>query len=619
MPDYTLLGKTLAVAVDRRVWLHGPGGPAEPTSLPGTVLHLATTTQGTLVVTATADRQIGVWSLPGGKAIGPTVRLTSQPHAASLSCDGALLLLGLDDHTAWVYDPRTGLAKVGPLAHQGKVRATAISPDGRYLLTGSDEHRVRLWSAEGRLVGVFEDHPAPIDNVAFSPDGQRVLSTGEDRRVVVRRTHGGANRLEIPHDKHIAALAVHPREPIFATGGHDNIVRLWDLDTGKPVAAQIVHTDYLRSLAFSPEGGSLATGSDDRTARVWRLARPTESKLRFPHVRAVVSLVAGNGFMITGCSDGGIRRWTPTRRQLLSKGNSSVVAIALHAPGAALAVGYHDGSLEILDAATGGRLAGPWVHSAAIQSVAISPDGKLVATGHQDPDWTIRVREIATGRVVRELVGHARKVSSLAFSPDGTLLLSASWDYTARLWDTRTGQPVGEVMRHQDLVQSVAFSPDGKIGLTGGDDYTSRLWHVPSGKPRGQPQLHPDKVQAVAFSPTGKFFATGGRSGLVRLWDLHTGRVIGQPLPHLDEVYSLAFGDAGRTLYSGSRNGMARGWSVPDDSGIDGPSLRRTIEVHTGARLTPEGALVPLPQTDWEQLAREELTRKSPADAGANP
>jgi WD40 repeat protein len=603
-------GKTLAASVDRRVWLHGPGGTAEPLSLPGIVLALATTANGTFAVTSTDEHEVGVWSLPEGKPVGPPIRLASRPKAASLSSDGATLLLGLDDHTAWTYDPRTGRAGAGPLPHQGAVLATAISPDGRHLLTGSKEHRVRLWSLAGRLVAVFKDHPAEIQNVAFSPDGQCIVSTGDDRRVVVRRTLTGAKCFDLPHDKNIETLAIHPREPILATGCDDNIVRLWHLETGKSIPGQIVHTGDVLSLAFSPAGVSLATGGEDCSARVWRLARPTECLARFLHPRAVLSLVSDGDGVLTGCSDGGVRRWTPAGAERLLKSQSSPLAMALHAPSAALAVGYHDGDLEILDAATGERRAGPWVHKSRILSVAISPDGKLVATGHDDPDWVIRVREVATGRLVRELVGHIRKVSSLAFSPDNALLLSASWDMTARFWDVKSGEPVGEPMRHQDLVQSVAFAPDGRVALTGGDDYTSRLWHVPSGRPRGQPQLHPDKVQSVAFSPTGTLFATGGKAGVVRLWEPNTGRVVGRPWPHEGEIYSLAFGDAGRTLFSGSWKGDVRAWAVPDGQGVDGPRLRRSIEVHTGTRLTPEGDTVPLPQADWEALAREYLGEK---------
>ena len=185
-------GKTLAASVDRRVWLHGSGGTAEPLSLPGIVLALTTTAKGTFAVTSTDAHEVGVWSLPDGKPVGPPIRLASRPKAASLSPDGATLLLGLDDHTAWTYDPRTGRAGAGPLSHQGAVLATAISPDGRHLLTGSAEHRVRLWSLAGKLVSVFKDHPTEIQNVAFSPDGQCIFSTGDDRRVVVRRTHTGA-------------------------------------------------------------------------------------------------------------------------------------------------------------------------------------------------------------------------------------------------------------------------------------------------------------------------------------------------------------------------------------------------------------------------------------------
>lgn len=70
---------------------------------------------------------------------------------------------------------------------------------------------------------------------------------------------------------------------------------------------------------------------------------------------------------------------------------------------------------------------------------------------------------------------HGDAVNSVAFSPDGRLVLTASGDRTARLWDTATGKPVGPPMEHRDLVVAAAFSPDGKLILTGCADHTARV------------------------------------------------------------------------------------------------------------------------------------------------
>jgi WD40 repeat protein len=65
--------------------------------------------------------------------------------------------------------------------------------------------------------------------------------------------------------------------------------------------------------------------------------------------------------------------------------------------------------------------------------VAFSPDGQLLAPGFDDD--TIKLWDVANGRLVRTLEGHTDVVLSVAFSPDGKILASGSADGTIKLWD----------------------------------------------------------------------------------------------------------------------------------------------------------------------------------------
>ena len=93
-------------------------------------------------------------------------------------------------------------------------------------------------------------------------------------------------------------------------------------------------------------------------------------------------------------------------------------------------------------------------HTDAVEAVAFSPDGTLLASASNDE--TVRLWNTGTGQEVRKIEGHSDKVGAVAFSWDGSLLASASEDQTVRLWDAGTGQ---EVQKIENVPKISTISP----------------------------------------------------------------------------------------------------------------------------------------------------------------
>jgi WD40 repeat protein len=119
-------------------------------------------------------------------------------------------------------------------------------------------------------------------------------------------------------------------------------------------------------------------------------------------------------------------------------------------------------------------------HTAVVSSVAVTADGKTLASGSYDA--TIKLWDLATGKEIAPLLGHTAAVYSVAFAPDGKTLASGSHDDTARLWDVASRKEIA-TLRHAYHVKRVVFTPDGKTLITAGERSSSGTWPRPRNEP----------------------------------------------------------------------------------------------------------------------------------------
>ncbi len=304
-------------------------------------------------------------------------------------------------------------------------------------------------------------HTAPIRGIAVSPERSSIMVTGgHDKVLRVWDINKGETLRTLRGDigpgdfGNIYALDVSPREASVAVGGfmdpvcpgpHCGDVRIFNWETSKLTSLLTgVHTNIVLGLAYGPNGRYLATASADDRVAVWNLGTQT------PEVTFTLP-----------------KRSQPGKVEFLNDDRRIVVA-------------GRDGIVRVFDRIKKGEPVKTWTVGEAVDALAVSLDGRLIAVAGNS--GVIRVFDSQSGDIKQE-IKNGMAIAALSFGSHASrhhlAVGPASSPFQVNVWDADTGQLVARHEGHDNTVSALTFSYDGKqVYSAGGSTHAINLWSL---------------------------------------------------------------------------------------------------------------------------------------------
>jgi WD40 repeat protein/DNA-binding SARP family transcriptional activator len=458
-------------------------------------------------------------------------------------------------------------AAIGVLRGDGdRLTSLDVSPDGRTLAFIQADGTLSWIDTRTRALlarQLVPQHLGSTEDVRFSDDGSRLAVGGGEPLIFDPRTRRIVTRL--------------PMAPIS-------------------------------NLRFSPDGRTLFAVLDDFSGRMFaqrydaRSGRPLVEPQFIARDARVNLMVTSDGGRVITSVDGGATmiRDARTLRPLRRVADGAEVA-ALSPDDRMLLLGGLDGSVRLVDVATGRSRTAVARHVGPVSAAGFSADGRTVVTAGEDRRAI--VWDVAHTAARETLEGHSGLIKGVAISRDGSTLYTAALDGKVIVWDLagdrRLGRrfdiPLGQPPPPGDFapIVSHALSPDGRVLAVGHRDGKVTLLDPRTLRKRARFHAVPDgPALGMGFLPGGRLLAVGGEDGFLAVIDPRSGAVVRRLTGRWSEPVRMpSFSADGRLMATNSADEV-RVWTLRDGRPTDEAATTSAYSdptVTAGAALSPDG------------------------------
>ncbi len=444
--------------------------------------------------------------------------------------------------------------------HGAPIMWTGYSPDGKVIATivGNRLEKpasICFWEAgTGRLIRRVTISAGRLFAGSFSPDG---------RTLAIYSNTGKVSVMDVASGKLVRVLTLPPgiRPALTITPGGKRLtavgtreIKEWDLASGKELR-KISHKS--RFTAISPDGKVLAQSLT--------ISRKVIIELRNPWKASVLHTIS-------------YEKSNPYLRSMRFSPDGKYLVIDLRTR-----TGDNNAYIDVIDVRTGLRVWRTKTSARGSRTIAVSPDGKLIASW--DYNRKLDVYDWAANKMVASFTTlSGSNVNSMQFSPDGKVIASGCYDGLVRLFDVSSGKELHAETSVRSAVQMAAFSSDARRVVLGCADGTVRLWNVETGKRERLPGKSRLGVSWVAFAPDDSSVAASYLSGEVDVWNLTPGKAIAPPMSISVRLpIWVGYPDDGGALLTIEREGEIAKWSLPDGTKKNFFHVRTRLDYAAGS------------------------------------
>jgi WD40 repeat protein len=227
--------------------------------------------------------------------------------------------------------------------------------------------------------GPYRGHHGAVRALAWGPGRRVFASGGEDGTVRLWDPATGLSQMLGRHGDEVLALAFSGDGKRLASGGADRVVHVWDVAAGRRLARLVGHTDAVRALALSPDGRTAYSAGADRSVRAWDVVRGKQERAWTAHGGSVTALALSGARLLSAGADRTVRLWQ-VDGQLVSRHDhpAEVSAIALDPGGTRFLTGAGDGVLRLWQAGRANPSRRVRRHDSTVTAVALSDDGRAL-------------------------------------------------------------------------------------------------------------------------------------------------------------------------------------------------------------------------------------------------